>query len=575
MTFRNRASALYAKNISLAIKSFSFTEKSIFFLFFIILLISGLLLAWTINTHFLVDVPNKGGSLVEGIVGSPRFANPLLASSDADKDLTSLVYSGLLKATPDGTLVHDLAQDLQISEDGLTYTVTLKDDIYFHDGEPVTADDVVFTVRSAQDSGIKSPRRINWVDVTVEKRSDKEIVFTLKRPYSPFIENLTTGILPEHMWKNLDGDQFAASLFNTEPIGSGPYEIKKVRRNAGGLPVLYELSPFEQYALGEPYIEHLTLRFYTNEDELLEAYIKGDVESINGVPPQRVDSVLQHDTRVATSPLPRVFGLFFNQNQAPLFVFKEVREALSISLNKERIIREVLNGYGNVLHGPILLHENETSVASSTPQGTQAAIELLTKNGWVLNPDTGVMEKKTKNDTTMLAFSISTGNADELKQAALIMQEEWRKIGADVDVKVFETSDLNQDIIRPRKYDALLFGEVVGRDLDLYPFWHSSQRNDPGLNIAMYTNSKADKILEDMRATTDQAEKEMLYRSLETLITDDIPALFTYSPHFIYLIPSKIQNLKLGNITTPAERFMNIDEWYVQTNKVWKIFVNN
>ncbi len=571
MISHNRADAPIPKKIALAIKTFSFTEKIIFFLFFVVFVISGLLIIWGINKYFLVDVPSKGGSLVEGIVGSPRFINPLLAVSDADKDLSSLIYSGLLKATSGGVLINDLSKEYSISENGLEYTVTLKDDVHFHDGEPITADDIVFTVKRAQDSSLKSPRRLNWVDVMVEKINEKQIKFILKQPYSPFIENLTLGILPEHIWKNLDADQFSASLFNTEPIGSGPYKLKKVKRNSGGLPILYELTPFDKYTLGETYIEHLTLRFYTNEDDLIEAYTGGYVESINGVPPQRIDNILKKGTVVATSPLPRVFGLFFNQNQAPVFVNKEVRTALNMSLDKERIVREVLRGYGSVLNGPVLL--DKSAKATSTFSGIDSAIALLTKNGWTLNEKTGVMEKKIKNDITPLSFSIATGNAPELKQTALIMQEEWKKIGADVNIKVFETSNLNQDIIRPRKYDALLFGEVTGRDLDLFPFWHSSQRNDPGLNISMYVNSKADKLLEEMRSTTDATIKKEKYLAFESLVAEDIPAIFTYSPDFIYLVPTKIKNLTLGNITAPSERFMNIDEWYVQTNKVWKIFV--
>ena len=576
---RNRADAPVSHNISTALKSFSFTEKGLFALFALICIVSGLLFAWGINTHLLVDVPSRGGTLTEGIVGSPRFINPLLAVSDADEDLTSLVYSGLLKATPEGTLINDLSKEYTISEDGLQYTVTLKDDIYFHDGEPITTKDVEFTIKHAQDSMLKSPKRINWLDITVQKINDKQIAFILKQPYSPFIENLTMGILPEHMWKNLDSDQFAASIFNTEPIGSGPYKVHSVERNSGGLPTFYELTPFKDYALGEPYIKRIILRFYTNEDELIEAYKNGDIDSLNGIPPQEVEQIITKDTRTEQSPLPRVFGVFFNQNQAPVFVNKEVRMALNVAVDKEHVVREVLHDYGTPIDEPLMLPQEDmlATEASSTPivRGTDAAISILTKGGWVLNSETGIMEKTIKGEKSPLAFSISTGNAPELKQTALILQEQWSKIGADVDIKVFETSDLNQDIIRPRKYDALLFGEIIGRDFDLYPFWHSSQRNDPGLNIAMYANIKADKLLEEMRATTDTAVKKEKYHAFADLISEDVPAVFTYSPDFIYLVPNKIKNLKLGSAVTPSERFMNIYEWYIETNKVWKIFIPN
>jgi len=580
MTFLNRTDTPFFKKVSLAIKTFSFTELGMFSIFLLICLITGLSLMWTLNTRFLVDVPHKGGSLVEGIIGSPRFINPLLAISDADEDITSLIYSGILKATLDGNLINDLANELTISEDGLEYTVVLKDNVYFHDGEPVTTDDIEFTIKKAQDSLLKSPKRLNWIDVTTRKESEKKIIFTLKQPYSPFIENLTMGILPEHMWENLDSDQFSASIFNTEPIGSGPYTIKKIKRSSGGLPILYELAPFDSYALGEPYIKKLILRFYSNEDDVLSAYEKGNIESLSSVPPQKITQTISNKTTVEHSPLPRVFGVFFNQNRAPIFIHKEVRVALNTAIDKERIVQEVLSGYGNVPQGPVFLESftkdgSDDIATTAPPSKTDAAISILTKAGWVLNPETGIMEKKIGGETTQLAFSVSTSNVTELKATALILQEEWRKIGAEMDIKVFETSNLNQDIIRPRKYDALLFGEIIGRDFDLYPFWHSSQRNDPGLNIAMYTNISADKLLEEIRLTTNIKTKIEKYKDFEKLILEDAPAIFIYTPDFIYLVPRKINNLTLGNVTTPSERFMNVHDWYVQTNKVWKVFVKN
>lgn len=588
MTPRNRAKVPISKKLSFIVKTFSLTEKGLFFLFFIVFIFSGLSILWRVNTYFLIDVASRGGTLTEGIVGSPRYINPLLAVSDADEDMTSLVYSGLLKVSPEGNLINDLAKDYNISEDGLEYTFTLKDNLSFQDGTSVTTKDVEFTAKKTQDIVLKSPRRINWDGVTIQKINDKQIKFILKHPYSPFIENLTMGILPEHVWKNLDADQFSASLFNTEPIGSGPYKVSKVKRNSGGVPVYYELTPFDDYALGEAYIGMLALNFYINDDLAIEAYKNGYIESIGGISPQKINEVIHDESVIKQAFLPRVFGIFFNQSQAPVLLNKEVRTALALVVDKNKIVKDVLQGYGTPVDGPLPFGEyRETSTTVKTATSTTAtttintltnidrAIALLTKNGWKLNGKTGIMEKTVKKVTTTFAFSISTSDAPELKAVAQILQEEWKKIGAQVDIKVFETSDLNQNIIRPRKYDALLFGEVVGRDFDLYPFWHSSQRNDPGLNVALYVNSKADKLLEEMRTTTDVNIKEKDYNSFAKLISDDIPAIFTYSPNFTYLIPSKIQNLKLGDIMTPNERFMNINEWYVETNKVWKIFVKN
>lgn len=568
-----------------AVRRFSATEKVLFTLLIAIFSVSVFVMVWNVNSTFLEPIPAPGGSLHEGVIGSPRFINPILALNDVDRDLTSLIYSGLLRVD-DGKLVPDLAEDYSISEDGLVYTFTLRDDIYFHDNTPVTAEDVLFTIQKAQDNILKSPRRANWDGVTVEVINAEEIRFTLKKPYAPFLENTTLGILPKHIWKNVDIEQFTFSQFNIEPIGSGPYKLKSIHRDSGGLPQSYELVPFKKYTEGEPYIDLLVLHFYPNENMLVESYNKGIIESISSMTPSEAVKINSPDTHIVQAPLPRVFGVFINQNQAPVLAHKEVREALNTSLNRERIVDEVLNGYGTAITSPIAPgilnspeeHATELMSNASTTESNpekEAAIGILTKAGWTLN-ENGVMEKKAKNkDTEILAFSISTSNAPELKRAAEIIKEEWAEIGADVTVRIFETGDLNQNVIRPRKYDTLLFGEIIGRDLDLYAFWHSSQRNDPGLNIAMYVNSKVDKLLEDARTIANKEDRIEKYEEIVAAINADIPALFVYSPDFIYALPKKVRGITLDHITTPADRFNDVHNWYINTDRVWKIFVKN
>jgi peptide/nickel transport system substrate-binding protein len=197
----------------------------------------------------------------------------------------------------------------------------------------------------------------------------------------------------------------------------------------------------------------------------------------------------------------------------------------------------------------------------------------LAKAGWTKNPQTGTLEKRSKKDIITLSFSISTGNAPELKAVADKVREAWAKLGAQVRVELFETGDLNQNVIRPRRYDALLFGEVVGRDADVYPFWHSSQRNDPGLNIALYANSRADKLLDDARKSTDPAVREKDYKAFDTEIRQDVPAVFLYAPNFIYAVPKDLESARLGELALPEDRFSGVRAWYRDTDTVWKLFV--
>ncbi len=564
----------YATKISRIIKAFSLTEKTIFLFFTIIFVISGVLLLYQVSKIFMVEVPDYGGSLTEGIIGSPRFINPIIASSDIDKDLTSLIYSGLLKMDSDGKLIPDLAENYIISNDELVYTVTLKDNAYFHDGTKVTVDDIVFTIEKTQDPNLKSPREINWNGVKVEKIDERTVSFTLKQPYSPFIQNLTLGILPQHIWKTASIEEFPFSQFNTKPIGSGPYKVNSISYTSSGLPSEYHLTAFNKYSFGKPYITNITIKSFQKDKDLSDALKNGDIESAHSISPKTISELKIKEEKIKLSPLPRIFGIFFNQNIAPVFINKEVRSALDMATDKEAIVNIVMGGYGQTIDGPIPPNKI-TEGSSETMKETERiekTKEILIDSGWKQN-DVGIFEKKDKNGTATLSFSISTGDAPELKEAAYLVQSQWQKIGAEVEVKIFGIGDLNQNIIKPRKYDALLFGEIIGRDLDLYPFWHSSQRNTPGLNIAMYTNIRADKLLENIRNTTDESRQHDYLSSFNKEIKNDMPAVFTYSPYFIYIVPTKVQNVNLGILTSPSERFSNVSNWYIETNRVWGIFV--
>ena len=156
-----------------------------------------------VNQYFIVEVPSSGGIYKEGIVGTPRFINPVLSISDADRDLTSLVYSGLMRQHTDDTLIPDLAETVEISEDGLSYFFKIRDDAVFHDGEPVTSEDIIFTILTTQNPIIKSPKRANWDGITIEKIDDKNLTFHLQQPYAPFLNNTTLGILPKHIWQGV------------------------------------------------------------------------------------------------------------------------------------------------------------------------------------------------------------------------------------------------------------------------------------------------------------------------------------------------------------------------------------
>ena len=572
-------SLLPSKNeIKRAISHFSKKEYFVFLGFVFILCLSTIIILQNINKSFMVNVPLQGGSITEGIVGTPRFINPVLAFSDADQDLVSLIYSGLMRKNSDGTLTPDLAEKYEISKDGLTYTFTLKNEIYFHDEKPVGADDVVFTINKIKDPIIKSPKRGNWDGVSVEKIDEKTIKFTLKQSYASFLENITLGIMPASLW---EASPIELNDANTKPIGSGPYKVVKVNKQSGGLIDYYELTSFEKFNLGQPYIEKIILRFYPNENDQISALENGEVDQISSITPSNAQILKEKNYRVKSLTLPRVFGLFLNQNQNQIFTDKNIITAIDLAINKDDIIRDVLLGYGVAIDNPIppnMINYQKLNKGNniSHEEKIKKAQDILSKDGWKKGVN-GFLEKTTtdkkkKKATTYLEFSISTGNAPELVKSAELIKQDLKTIGMKVDVKTFEIGNLNQGVIRPRKYDALLFGQIINHESDLFAFWHSSQRKDPGLNVAMYTNAKVDKILEDAFITIDEKSRIKKYAQFEDEIKKDMPAVFLYSPNFIYIVSKNIQRFSIDHITRPGDRFLNSYLWYIKTDNVWKIF---
>ncbi len=565
------------RSVRKAMRSFTLAEKAVFYFFVGLFILSGIALLYKVNQSFLIEVPLRGGSLVEGVIGNPRFINPVLAISDADKNLVSLVYSGLVKITPEGEVVNDTADNIDLSPDGLVYTVHIRPDATFHDKTPVKAEDVVFTIEKILDPLTKSPQYSNWSGVDVEEIDENTVAFTLKKPYVPFIDNLTIGILPKHIWKNVTSDEFSFSQFNVLPVGSGLYKIDTVERNSGGIPDYYDLTPANKLTDHGPYIDHIIFKFYPSEGDLFDAYSSGEIESMGGISPEEAEILAKDGGKIISSPLPRIFGIFFNGTESKVLLDPIVREALDLAAPKEKIVNEVLHGYATVIDSPLprglYPWVGENIIEKTREERIAEGRSLLEENGWIANPDTGILEKKSKTSTLTLSFTISTGDTPELKSVAEEVRQAWHDLGANVEVQVFETGDLNQNVIRPRRYDALLFGEVVGRDADVYPFWHSSQRNDPGLNIALYANSRVDTLLENVRSATDSVKREEAFKAFQGEIQKDTPAVFLYSPNFIYVVPEKLKSINLGKLSVSQDRFLGIENWYIETNRVWQIFI--
>ena len=561
-----------------ALEAFTPLERMIFLAALALAVISVLALVYRINESFLVSVPTEGGTFNEGVVGTPRFVNPLLATSDEDRDLTALVYRGLMKTDASGAIVPDLATSYTVSPDGLTYTFTLGD-AKFQDGTPLTSDDVVFTVTSAQDATLKSAQQVAWEGVLAKAPDAHTVTFTLKQPFAPFLESTTLGILPKHIWSTIPYENWAYSDYNAaKAVGDGLYEIKSVKLDKSGVPSYYDLAAVRAKGSEMPRIGTIRMHFYPSESALMAAYQGGGLDAIGGIDPADATTLQKGGgTTVMIAQLPRVFGLFFNASQAPIFADASVRKAVSLAIDKDSVVASVLSGYGTTDAGPIPasspLAAGGTVASAPTAGDNAAAKALLEKDGWKLNAS-GVYQKViSKKETETLSFEIATNDTPELTEAVNSIVTDLAKAGIQATAKVYETGSLNQDIIRPRKFQALFFGEVVSSQSDLYAFWDSSQRNDPGLNITGYANSSVDKLLESGLATLDPAKEATTYATVQKDIEADTPAVFIYSPSYIYAVRSGLTGITLGHVSTPDDRFADIANWYITTDKVWKIFV--
>lgn len=522
-------------------------------LFWVLTIISGILLFSALiafNARFLITVPTYGGNLTEGIIGTPRFINPVLASTEQDKDLTALVYAGLTKKNDLGEPMLDMAESIIESEDRLRYTVRIKEDARFHDGSPVTADDIIYTVNLIQNPNIKSPRRIEWEGVTMEKISNAELVFSLKQPYPLFMNTLTVGILPKNLWKNLTDEQFSLSDYNRRALGSGPYAIKDIK-STSGIPHTFVLRAHKHYTLGRPYIDTITVVTYQNEKYALQAFAGGDISRIHDLSPQSVASMKLPASQVHDSLLPRIFTVFFNPNKATALSDKKVRQALQGAINKEAIVQSVLHDYGKVINAPFPFDD-----ATSTP---------------TYDPDRSrkLLSESRALKSSKLSITLATANTEEMRKIAEMIQSDWQAVGVEVTLAIYEIADLNQSVIKERDFQVLLFGSIVETPADLYAFWHSSQRTYPGLNISNYVSNKLDRNLEILRTESDQLERIAAYDEVKREFAEEVPGIFLSAPSLIYLTTDKATTILPKVSFDSSSRFTLVTSWHRYNERIW------
>ncbi len=530
---------------------------------------------WYISTH-RIDIPTLGGEYTEALIGEPQFINPLYASnSDVDADLTRLVYSGLMRFDPSNGLVKDLASDIQISEDGKTYTIKLRDNALFGNGEAVRARDIIFTVDAIQNPAYRSPLAVSFKGVSVSQVDDITVAFTLEEPFAPFLSTLTVGILPANIWGEIEPRNAPLASRNLEPVGSGPYRFLEFSKDKSGNILSYTLESNPFFYQTPALLEKLTFKFYPNAQEAVRALENRNVEGVSFVPEDLVEQVEGvHGITIVRPTIPREVALYFNQTASETLKDKVLRTAIAQAINKQVFVDDVLGGHGHVIDTPILSGMmGEYEGVAKLAFDVVAANNALTTAGytWAEGATTRQVKSATKPvegiTPAELTFTLTTVQNPEFVQTAELIASQLALIGIKLQVNPVSSEDFFGTVIQPKNYEILLTGTLLGIDPDPYPFWHSSQNKPGGLNLALFANRNADTLLEDARKTTNVDDRAAKYREFQDMIAADVPAVFLYQSTYTYAISDKVKNVSIERVISPADRFAKINEWYIKTKK--------
>lgn len=520
------------------------------------------------NRHTVV-VPAPGGEYSEGVVGTPRTGNPLLAGNDAEHDLAYLTYRGLFRYDANTTVVPDLASSWRVSTDQKTYYITLRPDLHWSDGSPLTVDDVVFTFQALHDTKLGSPLATSFAGVSVKREDDQTISFTLPEPYSPFLSALTLGIIPVHTWQARPPTDWRDTDTSLAPIGTGPYRVKSINHDHQGTLHSLTLEPNPFSHTEQPYITKFVLKFYPDTTSALAALHDGSIDGLGGL---RLPAAVGLDALKFSYyelRLPQYTALFYNLEQPGVLSPKLVREALSLMTNRQQLSHDIVGGDAVPATGPFPFGEVKARTAGrqNVSYNLEQAKELLKKAGFSRVDDHGTW----KNKDQALALTL-TASADSAEQVAVAtnLKQQWEAAGAEITLELLPREQLQTQVLPQRNYQAILAREVVGFEPDPYPFWHSSQATAGGLNLANFKNHDADKVLEDARHTSDSETRLQDYARFQDIVSDESPATFLYSLSYTYVASRAAKLPAPAPIANAADRFRNLANWYTATKRVFR-----
>lgn len=547
----------------------SMREKAIFTSLVVVM---GVSLAVSISGYVHRNstlIPQGGGTYTEAMVGQPHYINPILASSsDIDLDLTRVIYSSLFRLDTNLNLKNDLADNVEQSSDGKTYTIHMRNNALWHDGTKVTAEDVLFTIRSIQTPEYASPLASAFQGVQVDKLDDYTIRFTLpKTPYAPFLSSLTVGIVPKHVWENVPPKNAGLAEQELKPVGSGPFMLKElITKKKTGETTSLALVRNDSYYGEKPYLAGLTFAFFNTHEEAIASLTSGQTDGVGYLPTSLLSSISHHASLIPHKLLlPQYFGLFFNETKNPILNNQGVRSALDLATDREEIIKQALHGEGDATAIPIPSGLFSFPDIKGPTFDPEKAKQNLDEAQWKAGED-GIREK----DGKKLEVTITTTDWPEYVKTAELLKEQWKKVGVNVTITSLGTGVIQQTVVAPRDYEILLYGENLSADPDPYPFWHSTQIKSPGLNLSLLKDKEIDTLLEDARTSTNIEKRRELLHTFSERFLDIRPAIILYRPHYLFAQRRGVQGQNIQQGSLPSDRFNDIEKWYVRVKRVWK-----
>ncbi|MCC7119683.1 MAG: peptide ABC transporter substrate-binding protein [Anaerolineales bacterium] len=512
-----------------------------------------------------------GGIYTEALIGSIGRLNPALDwNNSVDRDIDRLIFSGLMKFDGQGLPQPDLADSWGESADGMTYNFSIRSNAKWHDGQPVTSDDVLFTIETIKSAGSLFPQDIKdlWSQIEVRKLNDLTLQFILPEPFAPFLDYTTFGILPKHLLENTPADQLAAAEFNLKPVGTGPYKFDSLIVDNGQITGI-TLKVNEDYYLPRAFIEQVVFRFYPTSASALDAYNSGEVLGISHITEDVLQAALTEPTlSIYTSRLPQLSLVFLNNNNTavPFLQNANVRRALLLATNRNVIASKILKGQAIIADGPILpgswAYYNEIERVEYDPD---AAAALLKQEGYVIPAGGGDVRAK---DGQFLTFTLTHPDDELHTKIAQAIQANWALVGVKVDLQAVSYDSLVKDFLTTRNYQAALADLNTARtpDPDPYLFWHQAEATG-GQNYSQWDNRTASEYLETARTTADFTDRARLYRNFQVIFSKELPSLPLYYPVYTYAVDSQVQGVQVAPLYDTSDRLALISEWYLVTRR--------